>query len=107
MSAMHNTPGPWRLEFRGGDWVVIGAGEIVVCKFPPIVDEIKDEQIANMNLVAALPVLVAALRAIKKVAEPNPGDANGGGWPYELAIAANHAAHQFAAAALKRAEGQS
>lgn len=57
------TPGPWRLQQNGaGQWCVIGAGELVVCMFPPIVAEIEAEQVANMNVIASALQLLATLK---------------------------------------------
>lgn len=100
-----HTPPPWRLELRGDAWVVIGAGELPICTFAPMVPELAEEQIANMNLIAGAAWMLAALRAIRKATGPQPAGTGGGAWPYELSLAANHAAHGFADAAIRRAEG--
>ncbi len=62
-----HTPMPWRLEMRGDVWSVIGAGELPICTFPPTVPELAEEQITNMNLVKAAPVLLDALVALHRI----------------------------------------
>ena len=41
--------------------VGIGAGGLVICRFPRLVDEIAAEQVANMTAVLAVPALIEAL----------------------------------------------
>lgn len=62
-----HTPLPWRLEMRGDVWGVIGAGELPICTFPATVPELAEEQIANINLVKAAPVLLDALVALHRI----------------------------------------
>ena len=62
-----HTPLPWRLEMRRDVWGVIGAGELPICTFPATAPELADEQIANMNLVKAAPVLLHALVALHRI----------------------------------------
>lgn len=61
MTARH-TPGPWELRNNGDATAsAIGAGGLVICRFPRLVDEIAAEQVANMTAVLAVPALIEAL----------------------------------------------
>lgn len=67
---MSHTPAPWRIERVNGVWSVVGPGELPICWFAPIVQELREEQIANMQVMAAAVELLEAANLLMAAASP-------------------------------------